>query len=163
MGAGPWYSVLTNRHSTQRSLAVGISGKSAQQNSGSHNICLKDFAILGEIDVRIDSDEFEGLGSVLSENLRIQHVKVGAWMEGPMNNFKLINSRITDTMADGVNFHKGVTNSVVENTLVRNTGDDALGMWAQDIPNVNNNLIHNTVAPGIFGKILHYRYTHLTL
>jgi hypothetical protein len=76
----------------------------------------------------------------------MQHTKCGAWMDGPMNNLTIINSRILDTTADGVNFHKGVTNSVVQNTFLRNTGDDGLAMWAQDIPNVNNKFIHNTIG-----------------
>ena len=67
-------------------------------------------------------------------------------MDGPMSNFTIQNSRIVDTMADGVNFHMGVTNSKVQNTFVCNTGDDGLAMWAQDVPNVNNKFIHNTVG-----------------
>ena len=50
-----------------------------------------------------------------------------------MNNFTIRNSRILDTTADGVNFHKGVTNSVVENTFLRNLGDDGLAMWAEQV------------------------------
>jgi hypothetical protein len=67
-------------------------------------------------------------------------------MDGPMDNFTIKNSRILDTTADGVNFHKGVTNSVVENTFLRNLGDDGLAMWAEAIPEVNNKFIRNTVA-----------------
>ena len=56
------------------------------------------------------------------------------------------NVRITDTNADGVNFHKGVTNSVVENCFVRNTGDDGIASWAQERPNANNKYSHVTVG-----------------
>ena len=45
-----------------------------------------------------------------------------------------------------MNFHKGVTNSTVTNTFVRNTGDDGLAMWAEAIPNVNNSFTFNTVG-----------------
>ena len=80
------------------------------------------------------------------DNVWMQHTKVGAWMDGPMDNFTIRNSRILDQTADGVNFHTGVTNSTVTNTFVRNTGDDALAMWAQDVPNVNNSFTRNTIG-----------------
>ena len=32
---------------------------------------------------------------------------------------------------DGINFHQGVTNSMVEQTIIRNTGDDCLAMWPE--------------------------------
>ena len=34
-------------------------------------------------------------------NLWIDHLKVGAWMDGPMDHFTIKNSRILDTTADG--------------------------------------------------------------
>ena len=58
---------------------------------------------------------------------------------------------ITDQIADGINFHQGVTNSRVVNSLIRNTGDDALAMWSQavsgqpGIEDANNVFDHNTV------------------
>jgi hypothetical protein len=150
VGAGPWYSVLTGRHPTQRNKAVGVYGKWATESGGSKNVVLKDFAIIGDIQERVDDDQVNAIGGALSDsvvdNVWMQHTKVGAWMDGPMNNLKIINCRILDMTADGVNFHKGVTNSVVQNTFLRNTGDDGLAMWAQDIPNVNNKFIHNTIG-----------------
>lgn len=38
--------------------------------------------------------------------------------------------RIRNTYADGVNFANGTRNSLVENSSLRNTGDDALAVWA---------------------------------
>src|SRR6478609_5251895 len=46
-GAGPWYSVLTGRHPTDRGKAVGVYGKYSAQG-GSSNVTLKDFAIIGD-------------------------------------------------------------------------------------------------------------------
>ena len=69
-----------------------------------------------------------------------------------MNNLTIRNVRILDTTADGINFHKGVTNSVVENSFIRNTGDDGLAMWADKYPEVNNKFIRNTVALPILGN-----------
>ncbi|MET7616729.1 discoidin domain-containing protein [Streptomyces sp. NPDC005408] len=161
-GAGPWYSVLTGRHPTDRKRAAGIYGKYVagggyggeirphEAGGPSRNVTLKDFAILGEIGERIDEDQVNAIGGALSysvvDNVWMQHTKVGAWMDGPMNNFHIRNSRILDQTADGVNFHWGVTNSSVENTFLRNLGDDGLAMWADTKPNVANTFSRNTVV-----------------
>ena len=148
-GAGPWYTVLSGRHPTDRWKAVGLYGKWADQG-GSRNVTVRDLAIIGDIRERVDNDQVNAFGGALSDsvidNVWMQHTKVGAWMDGPMNNLTIRNSRILDQTADGVNFHKGVTNSTVTNTFVRNTGDDGLAMWAQDVPNVNNSFTFNTVG-----------------
>ena len=151
VGAGPWYSVLGGRHPNDKSKSGGIFGKyDADVPGGSKNVFLENFAIIGDIRERDDNAPTNALGGSLSDsvvdNLWLQHVKCGGWFDGKMNNFTLKNSRILDTTADGVNFHKGVTNSVVQNTFVRNTGDDGLAMWGEQHPNVNNKFIHNTVG-----------------
>jgi hypothetical protein len=114
VGAGPWHSVLTGRHPTQRNKAVGVYGKWATENGGSHNVLLKDFAIVGDIRERVDENQVNAIGGALSDsvvdNVWMQHTECDAWMDGPMNNFAIKNSRILDMTADGVNFHKGVTN-----------------------------------------------------
>ncbi|MEU4537001.1 choice-of-anchor D domain-containing protein [Streptosporangium sp. NPDC023825] len=161
-GAGPWYSVLGGRHPTQRNRAVGVYGKYVQgggyggeiraheAGGPSRNVTLKDFAIIGEIMEREDNDQVNAMGGAMTDsvvdNVWMQHTKVGAWMDGPMNNFTIKNSRILDQTADGVNFHTGVTNSTVTNTFLRNTGDDALAMWPERIPNVGNKFTFNTVG-----------------
>jgi hypothetical protein len=166
-GAGPWYSVLTGRDPSNRADAVGVYGKYAAQG-GSSNVTLKDFAILGDIRERVDADQVNGIGGALSnstvDDLWIQHTKVGAWMDGPMDKFTIKNSRILDQTADGVNFHMGVTNSTVTNTFVRNTGDDGLAMWAENVPNVNDSFTHNTVvAPVLANNIVTYGGKDITL
>jgi hypothetical protein len=169
-GAGPWYSVLGGRHPTDRKRAAGIYGKYVpgggysgeirphEAGGPSRNVTLRDFAIIGDIRERVDEDQVNALGGAMSnsvvDNLWIQHTKVGAWMDGPMDNFTIRNSRILDQTADGVNFHWGVTNSTVTNTFVRNTGDDGLAMWAQNVPNVNNAFTFNTVGVTILANNL---------
>ncbi|MFG1876469.1 choice-of-anchor D domain-containing protein [Sphaerisporangium sp. NPDC049003] len=172
-GAGPWYSVLTGRHPTQRNRGVGVYGKYVQgggyggeirpQEAGgpSRNVTLKDFAIIGEITEREDNDQVNAMGGAMTDsvvdNVWMQHTKVGAWMDGPMDNFTIKNSRILDQTADGVNFHTGVTNSTVTNTFVRNTGDDGLAMWPERVPNVNNSFTRNTVIlPILANNIVTY-------
>src|SRR5258707_6355689 len=68
-----------------------------------------------------------------------------------MNNVTVANTVIADQIADGINFHQGVTNSRVVNSLIRNTADDGLAMWSQavggrpGIADANNVFDHNTV------------------
>ncbi|WP_035851234.1 galactose-binding domain-containing protein [Kitasatospora azatica] len=172
-GAGPWYTVLGGRDPVNRNRAAGIYGKYVagggytgairpQEAGGpSRNVTLKDFAISGDIRDRVDDDQVNGIGGALSnstvDDLWIQHVKVGAWMDGPMDGLTIKNSRIQDTTADGVNFHTGVTSSTVTNTLVRNTGDDGLASWPQDKPNANDSFTHDTVElPILANNIVSY-------
>ncbi len=166
-GAGPWYSVLTGRDPSNRAKAVGVYGKYANQG-GSKNVTLKDFAIIGDIRERVDDDQVNALGGALSnstvDNVWMQHTKCGAWMDGPMDNFTIKNSRILDQTADGVNFHMGVTNSTVTNTFVRNSGDDGLAMWAESVPNVKNKFTFNTVVlPILANNIVTYGGKDITI
>ncbi|WP_328695091.1 discoidin domain-containing protein [Streptomyces sp. NBC_00342] len=166
-GAGPWYSVLTGRDPSNRSKAVGVYGKYAR-DGGSSNVTLKDFAIIGDIQERVDDDQVNAIGGALSnstvDSIWMQHTKCGAWMDGPMDNFTIKNSRILDQTADGVNFHYGVTNSTVTNTFVRNTGDDGLAMWAENIPNVKNKFTFNTVVlPILANNIVTYGGKDITI
>jgi hypothetical protein len=67
---------------------------------------------------------------------------------GPGTNGLIITgSRFRNLFADGVNFCNGTSNSVVENSHFRNTGDDALASWSPkgDPVNTNNLFRFNTV------------------
>ncbi|HEX4722769.1 MAG TPA: choice-of-anchor D domain-containing protein [Pseudonocardiaceae bacterium] len=124
-GAGMWYSTVTG-------TAPGFYGNSAP--SPSTNVHLQNFAIFGNVQERNDSAQVNGIGGALSSstvsNIWIEHMKVGAWMDGPMNGLTFSGMRIRDTTADGINFHGGVTNSSVTNSEIRNTGDDGIATWA---------------------------------
>jgi hypothetical protein len=63
-------------------------------------------------------------------NIWIEHLKVGAWMDGPMTNLTFSGLRIRDTTADGINLHGGVTDSTITDSDIRNTGDDGVALWA---------------------------------
>jgi hypothetical protein len=106
-----------------------------------------------------------GIGGALSDStidgLYIHHTKVGIWLDGPMNNVTIANTVITDQIADGINFHQGVTNSKVVSSLIRNTADDGMAMWSQTgqpgIENANNVFDHNTVqSPSLANGIAIY-------
>src|SRR5260370_15368451 len=109
----------------------------------------------GDVRVRIDTDQVNGVGGALNDStidgLYIHHTKVGIWLDGPMHNVAVENTVIADQIADGINFHQGVTNSRVVNSLIRNTADDGLAMWSQavsgqpGIEDANNVFDHNTV------------------
>jgi hypothetical protein len=140
-GAGPWYTVLTGAD-------VGVFGNPAPNPStGVH---LSDFAIIGTTKVRNDTTSDSGLGGSLSDstvdNIWIEHTKVGMWFDGPSSGLTVRHSRIQDVWADGINLHDGVSNTVVENTFVRNTGDDGLAMWSDRAPDQHNTFQHNTVS-----------------
>jgi hypothetical protein len=139
-GAGMW-------HSTVVGAAPGFYGNSAPSPSTSVRLC--DFAIFGDVQERNDGAQVNGIGGALSHstvsNLWIEHDKVGAWMDGPMNGLVFSGMRIRDTTADGVNFHNGVTNSKVTNSDLRNLGDDGLATWSDTNADANDSFDHNTV------------------
>ncbi|MFJ5269898.1 choice-of-anchor D domain-containing protein [Streptomyces sp. NPDC088358] len=124
-GAGMWYSTVTG-------TAPGFYGNSAP--SASTGVRLQNFAIFGNVQERDDSAQVNGIGGAMSDStvssVWIDHMKVGAWMDGPMDGLTFTGMRIRDTTADGINFHGAVTNSKVTNSDIRNTGDDGIATWA---------------------------------
>ncbi len=141
-GAGMWYSTVTG-------TAPGFYGNSAPNPST--NVHLQNFAIFGNVQQRDDSAQVNGIGGAMSNstvsNIWIEHMKVGAWMDGPMDGLKFSGMRIRDTTADGINFHGGVTNSTVTNSDIRNTGDDGIATWADSSigADANDTISDNTV------------------
>lgn len=148
-GAGPWHTVLTGD-------GVGVYGTYVADGGPSRNVELHDFAIIGEVDKRVDSEQVNAIGGALQDslisNLWLQRTKVGIWVDGPFDNLRIVDTRILDQTADGVNFHRGVTNSSVENTFVRNSGDDGLAMWADRDQNAGNSFLNNTVVAPILAN-----------
>ncbi|HEV2633612.1 MAG TPA: choice-of-anchor D domain-containing protein [Actinocrinis sp.] len=141
-GAGMWYSTVTG-------TAPGFYGNSAP--SPSTNVHLSNFAIFGNVQERDDSAQVNGIGGALSNstvsNIWIEHMKVGAWMDGPMSGLTFSGMRIRDTTADGINFHGGVTNSTVTDSDIRNTGDDGIATWADSTEGADagDTISNNTV------------------
>ncbi|GII31052.1 right-handed parallel beta-helix repeat-containing protein [Planotetraspora mira] len=162
-GAGSWYTIIKGREVALSTPApdgsvhtgVGFYGKDASVG-GSRNVHLSGFAIEGDVRERIDTDQVNGIGGAMSDStidgLYIRHTKVGLWFDGPMKNVKVTNNVIVDQIADGLNFHTGVTNSLVKNNFIRNTGDDALAMWSEKTSNVNNTFDHNTVQTPVLAN-----------
>ncbi|MFE6360321.1 glycosyl hydrolase family 28-related protein [Streptomyces sp. NPDC057806] len=155
-GAGSWHTVLKGRAVAldqpapdgSRHTGVGLYGKPAAQG-GSRNVHLSGFAIEGDVRERIDDDQVNAIGGAMSDStvrgLYLHRTKVGLWFDGPMSNVEVTDNVITDQIADGLNFHTGVTDSRVHNNFVRNTGDDGLAMWSQKTADANNVFSRNTV------------------
>ncbi len=155
-GAGPWYSVLTGPR-------AGIFGKGEPASCGtstypgngaipgtSSAVKLYDFAIIGQVDARVDCDQSNAIGGALGggsvvQNLWLQHTKVGLWLDGPFDGLTVSGNRILDQTADGLNLHQGISNAVVTNNFLRNTGDDGLAMWSEHDADHHNTFSFNTV------------------
>ena len=152
-GAGLW-------HSTIRGDGAGFYGRKAPQQS--HAVVLRDFSIIGEVTERLDKAQLAGIGGTIGgesliEDLWIQHHKVGVWLDGPLHGVTIRRLRILDHTADGLNLRGGVTNAVVEQNFVRNTGDDGLAMWSHHTLNKNSVFRNNTVvAPMLANGIAIY-------
>jgi hypothetical protein len=170
VGAGSWHSVVTGPATPlenpdpdpecpacepSRTDSVGFYGKWAE-DGGSENVRLADFAIVGEISERVDTDEVNGIGGALSdsvvEGLYIQHTKVGIWLDGPGHDLLVRGNVIVDQMADGINIRKGWRGVRATNNFFRNTGDDAMAMWSNVEHDVGNRFDHNTIQTPVLAN-----------
>ncbi|WP_433440385.1 glycosyl hydrolase family 28-related protein [Nonomuraea sp. CA-141351] len=159
-GAGNWYTIIKGREVPLDSPApdgsvhtgVGFYGKPG----GSTNVHLSGFAIEGDVRERVDTDQVNGIGGAMSdstiEGLHIRHTKVGMWFDGPMTNVRITGNVIVDQIADAINFHTGVTGSVVSDNFIRNSGDDALAMWSEKSADSGNTFDHNTVQTPVLAN-----------
>jgi hypothetical protein len=147
-GAGMWHSQLYTL--TPPHEAGGINHPH-EGNFGfdiDHNTQISDLAIFGSGTIRGGDGNHEGgvglngrfgKGTKIS-NVWIEHANVGVWagrdysnipeLWGPGDGLEFTGMRIRDTYADGINFANGTRNSTVYDSSFRNTGDDALAVWA---------------------------------
>jgi len=143
-GAGPWYSTVraTVNH------GAGFFGNF--NPSPSVDVELYDFAVFGDTNVRDDNAPDSGVGGAfngnsLVQNLWIEHTKCGMWLDGPFSGLHVMGTTIRNTYADGINLHQGVSNVVVEQTILRNVADDGLAMWSEHNADVKNVFKFNTI------------------
>jgi hypothetical protein len=139
-GAGMWYSAL--------------SGIGAGFLCGGGDCKFLNFALFGDATFRSDTnktggfDGTSGPGSVI-DGAWVEHANNGYWVGNNTNGLIVRNSRIRDTFADGVNFNCGTVNSIVQNTELRYTGDNGLGVSSRSNcgngPTNNNIFQFNTV------------------
>jgi hypothetical protein len=170
-GAGNWWTIIRGKEVTLASplpdgsvhTGVGFYGRYID-DGGSRNVHLSNFAIEGDVRSRVDTDQVNGVGGALSDStidgLYIHHTKVGLWFDGPMHDLTVRNTIVADAIADGMNFRRGVTNSRVENSFFRNTGDDGMAMWSHNVtpghPEIDedagNVFDHNTVQTPVLAN-----------
>ena len=125
-GAGMWYSTLVGVDDYTPDNRVAIYGNGS-------NVTLADFAIVGKLNYRNDSEPNDGLGGSFGtgsviRNIWVEHTKTGAWI---VNSDGLLveGCRFRDTIADGINLCVGMRNTIVRNCTARGTGDDCFAMW----------------------------------
>jgi len=154
LGAGIWHTEL---YCTQMpDTASSFSGI----NASAANLRASDFYITSKAHYRAHHRGFGGYWGKKSviENVWINRFSAGIWVsdflsgENPtITNDGIIirNCRIRNTYADGINFAMGASNCIAEHCSIRNTGDDAMVTWAQDVtgtkPTVFNTFRFNTV------------------
>jgi hypothetical protein len=147
-GAGMWHSQLSTL--TPPHQAGGINHPH-EGNFGfdiDDNTTISDIAIFGSGTIRGGDGGAEGgvgLNGRFGKNTRIsnvwiEHANVGVWVGrdydnipelwGPADGLRFSGMRIRDTYADGINLTNGTRDSSVENSSFRNTGDDAVAVWA---------------------------------
>ncbi|MFE6099057.1 CARDB domain-containing protein [Streptomyces laurentii] len=147
-GAGMWHSQLYTL--TPPHQAGGINHPH-EGNFGfdiDDNTQISDIAIFGSGQIRGGDGNAEGgvglngrfgKGTRIS-NVWIEHASVGVWagrdysdipeLWNPGNGLEFTGMRIRNTYADGINFANGTRGSTVFDSSFRNTGDDALAVWA---------------------------------
>ncbi|MEU6143561.1 discoidin domain-containing protein [Streptomyces sp. NPDC047081] len=155
-GAGSWYSVVH----TSRFI---------DQSSSSGGVHIKDFAVLGEVTERVDSNPDNFVNGSLGPNssvsgMWLQHLKVGLWLMGNNDNLVVENNRVLDTTADGLNLNGNARGVRVRNNFLRNQGDDSLAMWSLYSPDTNSSFENNTISqPNLANGIAIYGGTDIAV
>ncbi|MGM9482503.1 carbohydrate-binding protein [Roseateles sp. NT4] len=148
-GAGPWYSTVE----------LGNDGHGGLYGTG-NNVKLADFLMLGKVTLRDPDGQVMtdaplegnfGTGSMF-QNLWFEHTKVGMWIDSGTNGLYASGLRIRNTFADGVNIHANVQNVVMDQSVVRNTGDDALAMFSEGAAVTNSAYLRNTVQSPVLAN-----------
>lgn len=147
-GAGMWYSTLVG----DKALYADVNRRVRLVGNGSH-IHLSDFAIMGKLDYRNDSEPNDGIVGSFGTNstisrIWIEHTKTGMWIENSKH-LLVEGCRLRNTIADGINFCVGVAESIIKNCSARGTGDDCFAIWPatftrQDYQPGKNQIIHCT-------------------
>ncbi|MPY33285.1 mycodextranase [Streptomyces adustus] len=155
-GAGSWYSVVHTSRFIDQSGSAG-------------NVRIKDFAVIGEVTERVDSNPDNFVNGTLGPNssvsgMWIQHLKCGFWLMGNNDNLVVENNRILDTTADGLNLNGNAHGVRVRNNFLRNQGDDSLAMWSLNGPDSGSSFENNTISqPNLANGIAIYGGTDIAV
>ncbi|MFC8831141.1 glycosyl hydrolase family 28-related protein [Streptomyces sp. NPDC057137] len=156
-GAGNWHSVVrSSRFIDQSSAPTG-------------NVGLHDFAVIGEVTERVDSNPDNFVNGSLGPNsgvsgMWLQHLKVGLWLTGNNDNLVVEKNRILDMTADGLNLNGTAKGVQVRENFLRNTGDDSLAMWSLNTTNSSSTFANNTISqPNLANGIAIYGGRDITV
>lgn len=130
-GAGMWYTNL--QFTSDQIYGGGISGNCS-------NVEFCNMYINSNLRSRYEEkasykcfmDIFE---NCVFHDIWEEHFECGFWFGDYVGNSKysdgtkIVNCRIRNNLADGVNFCQGTSNAAVYNCSIRNNGDDGLAMW----------------------------------
>ncbi|NUO47204.1 MAG: APHP domain-containing protein [Streptomyces sp.] len=147
-GAGMWHSQLYTLTAPQDAGGINHPHEGNFGFDIDDNTKISDLAIFGSGTIRGGDGNAEGgvgLNGRFGKNTKIsnvwiEHANVGVWVGrdysnipelwNPGDGLEFTGMRVRDTYADGINFANGTRNSTVYNSSFRNTGDDALAVWA---------------------------------
>jgi hypothetical protein len=133
-GAGMWYST--------------IQGAGAEFTCGGSGCQFSDFSVSGAVTARDDSNSIHAFGGSFGTGSRltdiwVEHYTTGPWVgvsNGAVTDGLMVHGcRLRDLFADGINLTVGTSNSIVEQTHARNTGDDAFASWSVASSGANSN------------------------
>ncbi|MFD7720945.1 glycosyl hydrolase family 28-related protein [Streptomyces sp. NPDC059814] len=147
-GAGMWHSQLYTLTPPQDAGGINHPHEGNFGFDIDDNTKISDIAIFGSGTIRGGDGNAEGgvgLNGRFGKNTKItnvwiEHANVATWVGrdysnipelwGPGDGLEFSGMRIRNTYADGINFTNGTHNSSVTDSSFRNTGDDALAVWA---------------------------------
>ncbi|MFO1513522.1 MAG: glycosyl hydrolase family 28-related protein [Verrucomicrobiota bacterium] len=127
-GAGMWYTKLIG------SVALyNTPSRRINLNGNGSNIHLADFAILGFLNYRKDTEGNDGIGGRYGtgssiSRIWVEHTKAAAWIANS-SGLLVDGCRFRNTLADGINLNSAMLNTVVTNCTARGTGDDCFAIW----------------------------------
>jgi hypothetical protein len=127
-GAGMWQTTFVGNPATYANQY----GRVRFDGAGS-NIHFADFAIIGKLNYRNDSEANDGFSEFFGTNstmtrVWVEHTKTGAWIANSQGMI-FSDCRFRDTIADGINLCVGCNSCIVTNCTARNTGDDSFPIW----------------------------------
>jgi hypothetical protein len=142
-GAGAWYSTI---QSTAENGGGGL------YTTGGRNQ-IADLAIFGDHTFRNNDQGAPAIeGAFASGSLVLgvwmEHAKVGLWAV-PANGLDVAGVRARDIYADGIHLHGGSSGSRVEQSNVRNTGDDNIALDTEGGNVTDCTVSHNTAQSPI--------------
>ena len=143
-GAGMWHTTFVGDPEL-----YGKADRRVRFKVTGNNIHLADFAIIGKLNYRNDSEQNDGIFGANAQNstisrIWVEHTKVGMWFY-VCSNVVVDGCRLRDTLADGINLCVDTRNMLVQNCTTRGTGDDCFAMW----PTASDQgFVQQTPAPG---------------